>query len=52
MLPYPPEAVVTVSLLPPLLLPSLDLSGSSGWHPVGRKPALALQAEWEGAATL
>lgn len=35
-----------------LLLPSLDLSGGSGWHPVGRKPALALQAEWEGAAVL
>lgn len=33
-----------------LLLPSLDLRGGSGWHPVGRKPALALQAEWEGAA--
>lgn len=35
-----------------LLLPSLDLSGGSGCHPVGRKPAPALQAEWEGAAVL
>lgn len=40
------------TLLEHLLLPSLDLTGGSGWHPVGRKPALALQAEWERAAML
>ena len=28
-----------------LLLPSLDLGGGSGRHPVGREPAPALQAE-------